>query len=166
MKFLRDTSALVTAAELAKVVGIDIETVNNWLRNGTISRAPIGGRHFRQRLFSSEEVYKAALTRELVKLGIPPSPASEAVDAVWREWDKKATPEGRKIYAVMFPTKDKWTVGLCWQRIPGGPLYKFQKSIGTKSRDEINLPKQAFAVIPMSDVLERVSNKLSELLGR
>ena len=61
MKILPDTSALVTAAELSEIVGIDIETVNNWLRHGTISRARIGGRQFRQRLFSTEEVYKAAV---------------------------------------------------------------------------------------------------------
>ena len=56
----------------------------------------------------------------------------------------------------------KWSVALCSQKLSGGPLYKFGKS--TKSSEEIELPKLAFAVIPMSDVLERVSSKLSELL--
>jgi hypothetical protein len=59
------------------VLGTDLETVNNWIRRGIISRARIGGRKLRNRLFSTEEVYKTALKNELVKLGIPPSPASE-----------------------------------------------------------------------------------------
>jgi hypothetical protein len=50
-------------------------------------------------------------------------------------------------------------VALCSQKISGGPLYKFGKS---KSIDEMELPKQA---LPISEVFERVSSKLSELLG-
>jgi hypothetical protein len=30
----------------------------------------------------------------------------------------------------------------------------------------MDLPKQAFAVIPISDVFDRITNKLSELLGQ
>jgi hypothetical protein len=71
MKFPGDPATLVSAAELAKVIGTDLETINNWLRRGIITRARIGGRHLRTRLFSMEEVYKTALKNELVKIGNP-----------------------------------------------------------------------------------------------
>jgi hypothetical protein len=162
MKLLRDTSVLVSAAELGQIVGIDLETVNNWLRHAIITRAQIGGRQLRNRLFSANEVYKTALKHELVRLGIPPSQASEAVDTLWKEWGKKDTPEGWNVYAVLWPSNDKWIVALCSQKLSGGPLYKFAK---VKSTEEMELPRQAFAVIPISDVFERVNGKLSELLG-
>ena len=162
MKPLPDTSVLVSAAELAEIVGIDSETVNNWLRHGIITRARIGGRQLRNRLFSTGEVCKTALKNELVKLGIPPSPASEAVNVLWKEWGKKDTPEGWNVYAMLWPSNDKWIVALCSQKDSGGLLYKFGKS---KSNEEIELPKQAFAVIPISEIMERVRSKLSELLG-
>jgi hypothetical protein len=164
MKLLRDISVLVSSAELGKIVGIDMETVNNWLRHGIITRARIGGRQLRSRLFSTDEVYKAALTNELVKLGIPPSPASDAVNTLWKEWGKKDTPEGWNVYAVISPNSDKWVVVLCAQKVSGGPLYKFGKSMGSKSIEERDLPEQAFAVIPISAILDCVSNKLSALL--
>jgi hypothetical protein len=66
------------------------------------------------------------------------------------------------VYAVLWPSNDKWIVAVCSQKISGGPLYKFGKS---KSTEDMELPKEAFAVIPISDVFERVSGKLSELLG-
>jgi hypothetical protein len=102
------------------------------------------------------------LKNELLQLGIPPSQASEAVNALWKEWGKKDTPEGWNVYGVLWPSNNKWTVALCSQKISGGLLYKFGKS---KSIDEMELPKQAFAVIPISAVFDRVSGKLSELLG-
>jgi hypothetical protein len=84
-------------------------------------------------LFSNEEVYRTAFINELVILGFLPSAASEAVNDVWKEWGKKDAPEGWSIYAVVFPSKDKWTVLLCSQKPTGGLLYKFEKSIGAKS---------------------------------
>ena len=102
------------------------------------------------------------MKNELVRLGIPPSQASEAVNALWKEWGKKETPDGWNVYAVLWPISDKWMVALCSQKISGGPLYKFGKS---KSTEEMELPKQSFAVIPISAVFDRVSGKLSELLG-
>jgi hypothetical protein len=162
MKLPRDTSVLVSAAELGQIVGIDKETVNNWLRHGIITRARIGGRELRNRLFSTEEVYKTALTNELVKLGLPPSQASEAVNVLWKEWGKKDTPEGWNVYAMLWPSNNKWIVALCSQKLSGGALYKFGKA---KSTEEMELPNQTFAVIPISDVLDRISSKLSALLG-
>jgi hypothetical protein len=49
------------------------------------------------------------------------------------------------------------------KKISGGPLYKLEKSMGRKLIEEINLPKQAFAVIPISNVFDRVRIKLSLL---
>jgi hypothetical protein len=162
MKPLRNTSVLVSASELAEIVGIDNETVNNWLRYGIITRAPVGGRQLRNRLFSADEVYKTALKNELVKLGIPPSQASEAVNSLWREWGKKDVPEGWNVYALLWPSNDKWIVALCSQKSSGRPLYKFGKS---KLTEEIDFPKRTCALIPISEIMERVSSKLSELLG-
>jgi hypothetical protein len=150
---------LITAPELAKIIGTDMETINNWIRRGVISRVPIGGRQLKARLFSTDEVYKAALTSELVRLGIQPSPAMEAANVVWKEWAKKDVTEGKKVYAVVVPSKDKWTAVLRSQGAPGGPLHKVGRS------SEVELPKHAFAVIPISDVFEYVSRKMSALLG-
>jgi hypothetical protein len=52
------------------------------------------------------------LKNELVELGIPPSSANDAVNAVWKEWDKKEVREGWKVYAVILPSKDGWIVSL------------------------------------------------------
>jgi hypothetical protein len=156
------SSTLVSSAELAEIIGADLLTVNNWIRRGIITRSSLGGRQLRNRLFSADEVYKTALTNELVQLGIPPSQASEAVNTLWKDWGKKDIPDGWKLYAVLVPSNDKWIVALCSQKISGGPLYKFGKS---KSAEEMELPKQTFAMIPISDVFDRVSGKLSELLG-
>jgi hypothetical protein len=165
MKFLSDNAILVSAAELGEVIGADLETVKNWIRREIITRAPIGGRQLRNRLFSTEEVYKTALKHELVNLGIPPSPASEAVNTLWKVWDKKDSPEGRSLYALALPNKDKWTVELCSRKASGGALYKLGKSTGSKSIVEVDLPQQASALIPISDIFDRVSSKLAELLG-
>ena len=158
---LPKSTTLITSAELAETIGADLETINNWIQRGIISRVAIGGRQLRARLFSSEEVYKAALTNELVTLGIAPSPASDASNCIWNAWEKKGTPEGQKVYALVMPRKDGWTVELCCRKASGGPLYKF----GRKPIEQLELPKHAFAVIPISDIFEYVSRKMSALLG-
>ena len=154
---------LITAPELAKLIATDMETINNWIRRGVISRVPIGGRQLKARLFSTDEVYKAALTSELVRLGIQPSPAMEASNSIWNAWEKKNAPEGQKIYALVMPDKDGWVVELCWRKASGGSLYRWGRT-GSKSA-EMELPKHAFAVIPISDIFEYVSRKMSALLG-
>ena len=160
MKPTLGKSTLITAPELAKLIGTDMETINNWIRRGVISRVPIGGRQLKARLFSTDEVYKAALTSELVRLGIQPSPASEAANVVWKKWEKKDVTEGQKVYAVVVPSKEKWMAVLRSQGTSVGPLYK----VGRQSI-EVELPKHAFAVIPISDIFEYVSRKMSALLG-
>jgi hypothetical protein len=166
MKILLDTNVLVSATELGQAVGADAESINNWIRRDIISRAQIGGRQLaRHRLFKPEEVYKAALTNELVKLRLPPSPASEAVNELWKEWDKKELLDGKTIYAVVVPNGDGWTASVCWQSLSGGPLYRMGKRLTSKSPEEMELPKRAFAVIPMSDVFADVTNNLLKFLG-
>ena len=154
---------LITAPELAKLIGTDMETINNWIRRGVISRVPIGGRQLKARLFSTDEVYKAALTSELVRLAIQPSPAMEASNSIWNAWEKKNAPEGQKIYALVMPDKDGWVVELFWRKASGGSLYRRGRT-GSKSA-EMELPGHAFAVIPISDIFEYVSRKMSALLG-
>jgi hypothetical protein len=66
---------------------------------------------------------------------------------------------------VLIPSNDKWNVALCSQKISGGLLYKLGKSIGSKLIVEMDFPKQAFAMIPISDGLDRTTVKPSELLG-
>jgi hypothetical protein len=142
-------ATLVSSAELADILGIDLETVNNWIRRGIINRTPIGGRQLRNRLFAADEVYKTALKNELVQFGILPSQASKAANTLWNAWGKKEAPEGWKVYAMVWPSNNKWIVALCSQNISGEPLYKFDK---LRSIEEMELPKQAFAMIPISDV--------------
>ena len=104
---LMPDTVFVSAAELAEIIGTDLETVNNWIRRGIITRTPIGRRPLRNRLFSKEEVYKTALKNELVKLGISPSPASDVVNTLWKDWDGKEPPDNRKLYAVVLPKQRK-----------------------------------------------------------
>ena len=165
MNRLRNSGLLVSVTELAEIIGIDPVTIDNWLRRKIITRVPPGERKFHNRLFSAEEVYKAALKNGLVKVGITPSLASEAVNALWRQWNKKLPPEGRNLYALLSPSKDNWIVVLCAQRTSGGPLYEFGRSTGNISGHQTTLPKQASALIPISDIFERVSRKMSDLLG-
>jgi hypothetical protein len=163
MNLLHDSRLRVSVAELAEIIGTDPINIANWIRRDIISRTP--GRQPRSRLFSTEEVYKAALKYELMQLGIPPSLASEAVNTLWRQWTKKKFPEGRSLYALVSPAKEKWNVIICSQRTSGGPLNEIGNSTGTMSSNEMALPKQAFAVIDISDVFERVTSRLSELIS-
>jgi hypothetical protein len=152
-------SVVVSAAELGEVVGIDLETVNNWLRRGIISRAHVGGRKLRNRLFSTDEVYKAALTNELVQLGIAPSSSSDAVNDLWKEWQRAKLQDGGNVYAVLFPNK---SVALCWQKQSGGPLLRLLKSSEAEFA-ELELPRQAFTVVPISDVVAHVTKRVGRL---
>ena len=164
IEFLKHPATFFSAAELAKAIGADFETINNWVRRGMITRARIGGRQLRSRLFSTEDVYKAALTNELVKLGLAPSAASAAINELWERWDKREV-EGRKIYGVLVPSDEGWSAMLCWQKPAGGPLYKLAKSSRSQPGDEYQLPEQAIVVIPISSLLADVTKRLMELLG-
>ena len=37
---------LVNSPELAEIIGVDLQTVNNWIGRGIISRTPLKGRQF------------------------------------------------------------------------------------------------------------------------
>jgi hypothetical protein len=163
MKALPHESALFSSAELAEAIGADLDTINNWVRRGIIVRARIGGRHMPNRLFSADEVYKTALKYELVKFGLPPSSATEAVNSIWKQCDRKDLFDKKQIYAVLFPTNDKWTTILCWQSEPGGGLYKFARSSALRA-EKILLPDRAFAVIPISGTLTRIAKRFDSLL--
>jgi hypothetical protein len=158
MNRLHDSKALVSVTELAEIIDSDPTTIDNWLRRKIISRAPLKRRN---RMFSAEEVYKTALKHQLVKLGIPPSSASGVVNVLWGHWDRKEPPEGRRLYTLLVPRDGKWTPLLCWQKLSGGPLYKLGRS--TSTPEEIKLPAQAFAVLPVSDILVRIAHKLGKL---
>jgi hypothetical protein len=160
MKTLLNSPALVSASELSGVIDGDLETIHNWIRRGIIQRASIGGRSLRTRLFTTEEVYTTAFKSELVKLGIPPSSANDAVEKLWEAWDKKTEIDKRKLFAVLFPTGSEWTAELCWQEISGGPLLKIGKS------SAFVFPDRAFAMIPISELMARTTEKLSELLSK
>ena len=165
MVLMPDT-VFVSAAELAEIIGADLETVNNWIRRGIINRTPIGQRPLRNRLFSKEEVYKTALKNELVKLGIPPSPASDAVNTLWKDWDRKEPAGKHKLYAVVLPNNGKLTVP-CARKRNLEDRYTNTNLVlrgGRKSMGEMDLPQQAFAVIPISAVLDSANSRLSELL--
>jgi hypothetical protein len=132
-----------------------------------ISRTSIGGRQLRNRLFSTDEVTKTVVMKGLVDLGIGPSAARDAVSAIWKQLNKKEAPDGWSIYAVVRPTRGGiWTAALCSRKEEGGALqeYKSAKSTDPKAFEQMELPHKPFAVIPISDVFEHVSNRLSELL--
>ena len=122
----------------------------------------LGGRQLRNRLFSTEEVYRTAMKNELVKLGIRPSQAT-----------KQSTSSGRTGARRTFRRDGKSTrccgramISGVWRYVRKNFLGDHYINLGkSKSTEDMDLPKQAFAVIPISDVLGRISSKLSELLG-
>jgi hypothetical protein len=92
---------------------------------------------------------------------LAPSPSSDAVKEIWKEWKQVKFQDGGNVYAVMFANK---SVALCWQKRSGGLLYRISKSSGAESA-EFELPRQAFAMVPISDVVADVRERLTRLLG-
>ena len=129
-----------------------------------ITRARIGGRQLRSRLFSTEDVYKAALTNELVKLGLAPSAASGAVNELWERWDKREV-EGGEIYGVLVPSDMGWTALLCWQKPTGGPLYKLANHQDRSRVTSVNCLSGQSSIIPISSVLAHVTKRLMGLFS-
>jgi hypothetical protein len=157
-----DAAMIVSASELGEIVGIDLETINNWLRRGIINRSTVGGRQLRNRLFSTEEVYKAALTNELVHLGIAPSLASDAVNDLWKEWQRAQLRNEGDIYAVISPNNQKRFVVSWWQKQSRGHLRHLASSADPSTPD---LLAEAFAVVPISVVIAGVTRRLAILVG-
>jgi hypothetical protein len=139
------SSNLFSATEVAETIGTDLETINEWLEVGAIDRTVFGGGRF-----SKYELQRAALTFEMVKLGLAPS---RARDVVWEmEYDLQqiwaATVSNHyKAYAILIPNKqDKWLVFWCW----------------TASKEEIEPPAPGHIILPISDILARVTNETEQ----
>jgi hypothetical protein len=96
-----------------------------------------------------------------MKLGLPPSSATNAVNSIWKHrndfFDKK------EIFAILFPADDRWTTVLCWQSEPGGALYKLGRADAPRGK-KVPLPDQAFAVVPISATFARIAKRLDGLL--
>jgi hypothetical protein len=138
----RQGSNLFSASEVAETIGADLETINEWLEVGAIDRTVFGGGRF-----SKYELQRAALTLELVKLGLAPS---RARDVVWEmEYDLQqiwgeAISKQYKAYAIVIPNKQKkWLVFWCWKT----------------STEEIELTARGDIILPVSDILARVANQ-------
>ena len=136
---------LFSATEVAETIGTDLETINQWLEVGAIDRAVFGGGRF-----SKYELQRAALTFEMVKLGLAPS---RARDVVWEmEYDLQqiwgATVSNHyKAYAILIPNKqNKWLVFWCWK----------------VSTEEIDPSPQSYIILPVSDILARVTNETEQ----
>ena len=137
----RQSTNLFSAGEVAETIGADLKTINAWLQVGAIDRAVFGGGRF-----SKYELQRAALTFELVKFGLS---ASSARDVVWEmEYDLQQVWAGTisnqyKAYAVVIPNKQKkWLVIWCWKA----------------STEEVDPSPQSHIILPISDILARVTN--------
>jgi hypothetical protein len=136
----RQGSNLFSAREVAQTIGADLETINEWLEVGAIDRAVFGGGRF-----SKYELQRAALTLELVKLGLAPSCARTVVwemeydlQQIWGE----AISKQYKAYAIVIPNKQKkWLVFWCWKT----------------STQEIEPSTRGDIILPVSDILARVA---------
>jgi len=135
------SSNLFNATEVAETIGTDLETINEWLEVGAIDRAVFGGGRF-----SKYELQRAALTFEMVTLGLAPS---RARGIVWEmEYDLQEIWAGTisnqyKAYAVVIPNKQKkWLTIWCWKI----------------SKEEIDPSPQSHIVLPISDIFARISN--------
>jgi len=136
----RQSSNLFSARDVAQTIGADLETINEWLEVGAIDRAVFGGGRF-----SKYELQRAALTLELVKLGLAPSCARAVVwemeydlQQIWGE----AISKQYKAYAIVIPVKQKkWLVSWCWKT----------------STQKIEPATQGDIILPVSDILARVA---------
>jgi len=141
----RQSSNLFSAREVAQTIGADLETINEWLEVGAIDRAVFGGGRF-----SKYELQRAALTLELVKLGLAPSCARAVVwdmendlQQIWGE----AISKQYKAYAIVIPNKQKkWLVFWCWKT----------------STEEIEPTTRGDIILPVSDILARVANQTKQ----
>jgi hypothetical protein len=137
----RQSTNLFSATEVAETIGANLETINAWLEAGAIDRAVFGGGRF-----SKYELQRAALTFELVKFGLSPLSAR---DVVWEmEYDlqqiwAETISNQYKAYAIVIPNKQKkWLVIWCWK----------------VSTEEIDPSPQSHIILPVSDILARVTN--------
>ena len=137
----RQNPKLLSAEQVAKAIGTDLETINEWLDVGAVDRAVFGGGRF-----SRYELHRVALVFELVRFGFSPSCARDIVREM--EYDLQLVwtriPNDFKAYAILIPAGGKWLVSWCWKR----------------SSDQIDLlPMKGHIVLPVSDTLTRITNE-------
>jgi hypothetical protein len=126
-------------------IGADLETVNEWLEVGAIDRAIFGGGQF-----SKYELHGAALVFELVKFGLSPSCAKDLIREM--EYDLQQIwsriPSSFKAYLILIPTRRKWLVSWLWKP-------------STEAIDR--LPVQDHIILPVSDILARVTDETRQV---
>jgi hypothetical protein len=137
----RQNLNLFSAEQVAKAIGTDLETVNEWLEVGAVDRATFGGGQI-----SRYELHRTALVFELVKFGFSPSCARDIIREMEYElqlvWTRM--PGDFKAYAVIIPAGSKWLVSWCWK----------------KSFEQIDpYPANDYIVLPVSDTLARITNE-------
>jgi hypothetical protein len=143
----RQSHNLFSAEEVAETIGADLETVNEWLEVGAIDRAIFGGGQF-----SKYELHRAALVFELVKFGLSPSCAKDVIREM--EYDLQQVwgrmPSHFKAYAIIIPTSREWLVSWCWKS-------------STETIDP--LPMEDHIILPVSDILARVTTETKQVRG-
>jgi hypothetical protein len=143
----RESHNLFSAEEVAETVGADLKTVNEWLEVGAIDRAIFGGGQF-----SKYELHRAALVFELVKFGLSPSCAKDLIREM--EYDLQQIwsriPSSFKAYLILIPTRRKWLVSWLWKP-------------STEAIDR--LPVQDHIILPVSDILARVTDETRQVRG-
>ena len=143
----RQSHNLFSAEKVAETIGADLETVNEWLEVGAIDRAIFGGGQF-----SKYELHRAALVFELVKFGLPPSCAKDVIREM--EYDLQQIwsriPSSFKAYLILIPTRRKWLVSWLWKP-------------STEAIDR--LPVQDHIILPVSDILARVTDETRQVRG-
>jgi hypothetical protein len=96
----RQNPKLLSAEQVAKAIGTNLETINEWLDVGAVDRAVFGGGRF-----SRYELHRVALVFELVKFGFSPSCARDIVREM--EYDLQLVwtriPNDFKAYAIIIP---------------------------------------------------------------
>ena len=143
----RQSANLFSAEQVAKTIGADLETINEWLDVGAVDRAVFGGGRL-----SRYELHRVALVFELVKLGFSPSCARDIVREM--EYDLQLVwtriPSDFKAYAIIIPAGRKWLVSWCWKK---------------SSEQQIDLfPMKGCIVLPVSDTLTRITNETKRLM--
>jgi hypothetical protein len=143
----RESHNLFSAEEVAETIGADLKTVNEWLEVGAIDRAIFGGGQF-----SKYELHRAALVFELVKFGLSPSCAKDLIREM--EYDLQQIwsriPSSFKAYLILIPTRRKWLVSWLWKP-------------STEAIDR--LPVQDHIILPVSDILARITDETRQVRG-
>jgi hypothetical protein len=144
-KISRQGPNLFSAEQVAKTIGADLETVNEWLEVGAIDRPVFGGGQF-----SKNELLRAALVFELVKCGLSPSCAKDAIREMEYELHQiwEITPSSFKAYAILIPTSRKWLVSWCWKAT-------------TEKIDPLTV--EDHIILPVSHILARVMDETKQV---